>query len=209
MQHLDMSYKDQVYALAALMQACELVDQLATSGTADNVDFKASIQQLFIFDTEEAEAAFAGGDSLHSGLVALGKLLNRKRATGRSAALNYAMGILHLEKKLAKHPDMLKIIRNRLQHAAFHNEHFSANSDSVIHPVAAIYQDTLSTFRFRIQVNGNLQHLRDERIADSIRALLLVAIRAARLWRLYGGRRFNLIFQRKKLEQLVSELLQA
>ncbi len=204
-----MQYKDQVLALAALLQAVELVDQLATTGNADNVDFKASIQQLFIFETEQAETAFASSDALRSGLEALRNLLTRQRSAGRSAALNYAMGILHLEKKLAKQPQMLKIIRNRLQHAAFHNEHFSAHSDSVIHPIAAIYQDTLSTFRFRIQVNGNLQHLRDERIADSIRALLLVAIRAARLWRLYGGRRFNLIFQRKKLEQSLNKLLQA
>ena len=201
-----MPYKDQVLALAALLQAVELVDQLATTGSADNVDFKASIQQLFIFETEQAETAFAGSDALHSGLDSLSNMLNRRTSSVRSAALNYAMGILHLEKKLAKQPDMLRIIRNRLQHAAFHNEHFSANSGSVIHPVAAIYQDTLSTFKFRIQVNGNMQHLRDERIADSIRALLLVAIRAARLWRLYGGRRYNLIFQRRKLEHSLNEL---
>ncbi len=204
-----MQYKEQVLALAALLQAVELVDQLATTGSADNVDFKASIQQLFIFETDQAETAFASSEAVHSGMESLKNLLNRQRSAGRSAALNYAMGILHLEKKLAKQPQMLKIIRNRLQHASFHNDHFSAHSDSVIHPIAAIYQDTLSTFRFRIQVNGNLQHLRDERIADSIRALLLVAIRAARLWRLYGGRRFNLILQRKKLERSVNELLQA
>lgn len=204
-----MQYKEQVLALAALLQAVELVDQLATTGSADNVDFRASIQQLFIFETDQAETAFASSEAVHSGMESLKNLLNRQRSAGRSAALNYAMGILHLEKKLAKQPQMLKIIRNRLQHASFHNDHFSAHGDSVIHPIAAIYQDTLSTFRFRIQVNGNLQHLRDERIADSIRALLLVAIRAARLWRLYGGRRFNLILQRKKLERSVNELLQA
>ncbi|MGI9289333.1 MAG: high frequency lysogenization protein HflD [Pseudomonadales bacterium] len=204
-----MQYKDQLLALGAMLQAVELVDQLATTGSADNVDFKASIQQLFIFEPDDAQAAFAGTDALRSGLRLLSDLLNRRREASKSGALNYAMGILHLEKKLAKQPEMLNIIRSRLQHASFHKEHFSANSDSVIHPIAAIYQDTLSTFRYRIQVNGNLQHLRDERIADSIRALLLVAIRAARLWRLYGGRRLNLILQRKKLEQSLSELLQA
>ncbi len=204
-----MPYKDQLLALGALLQAVELVDQLATTGSVDNIDFKASIQQLFIFEPDDAHAAFAGTAAVTSGLRLLSDLLNRRRQPARTAALNYAMGVLHLEKKLAKQPQMLKIIRNRLQHASFHKEHFSANSDSVIHPIAAIYQDTLSTFRYRIQVNGNLQHLRDERIADSIRALLLVAIRAARLWRLYGGRRLNLILQRKKLEQSLNEMLQA
>lgn len=202
-----MQSNDQLLALAAILQAVGLVDQLATTGTADNEDFKASIQQLFIFDPEDAKAAFAGVSAVRTGLCSLGDLLNR-RHTKRGDALGYAMGILHLEKKLAKQPQMLKIIRNRLQHASFHKEHFSAESNSVIHPIAAIYQDTLSTFRFRIQVNGNLQHLRDERIADSIRALLLVAIRAARLWRIYGGNRLSLILQRKKLAQSLQQLMQ-
>lgn len=202
-----MQSNDQLLALAAILQAVGLVDQLATTGTADNEDFKASIQQLFIFDPEDAKAAFAGVSAVRTGLRSLGDLLNRRHTT-RGDALGYAMGILHLEKKLAKQPQMLKIIRNRLQHASFHKEHFSAESNSVIHPIAAIYQDTLSTFRFRIQVNGNLQHLRDERIADSIRALLLVAIRAARLWRIYGGNRLSLILQRKKLAQSLQQLMQ-
>ncbi|MGB1139944.1 MAG: DUF489 family protein, partial [Halioglobus sp.] len=78
-------------------------------------------------------------------------------------------------------------------------EHFASNVNSLCHSVSGIYQDTLSKQKFRIRVTGSAQHLQNEQNADIIRALLLSGVRAAFLWRQLGGRRWKLLWQRKRL----------
>ncbi|MCY1460592.1 High frequency lysogenization protein HflD [compost metagenome] len=63
----------------------------------------------------------------------------------------------------------------------------------------ALYQDTLSTLRQRIQVHGDMRQLQQPSNASKIRALLLAGIRSARLWRQLGGHRWQLVFSRRKL----------
>jgi high frequency lysogenization protein len=69
-----------------------------------------------------------------------------------------------------------------------------------------VYADTISTFRLRIQVSGNPSVLQREENAAKVRALLLAGIRSAVLWRQTGGRRWQLIFARKKVIRLAGEL---
>jgi high frequency lysogenization protein len=62
-----------------------------------------------------------------------------------------------------------------------------------------LYQDTLSTLSFRVQVTGNVQHLKTPANADKIRALLLAGVRSAMLWKQLGGKRWQLILQRRQI----------
>ncbi len=62
-----------------------------------------------------------------------------------------------------------------------------------------MYADTISTFRMRIQVTGDPNVLQQEENAAKVRALLLAGIRSAVLWRQSGGRRWQLIFTRRKI----------
>ena len=74
------------------------------------------------------------------------------------------------------------------------------------HSISAIYQDTLSTLRFRIKVNGSEAQLTNSNNADLIRTLLLAGIRSAYLWRQLGGRRWKLLLQRKQLLEVSQNL---
>jgi len=65
--------------------------------------------------------------------------------------------------------------------------------------ISGIYQDTLSTMTFRIQVQGDSRLLQQSTISNQVRATLLTGIRAAMLWRQLGGKRWHLIFKRKAL----------
>ena len=70
---------------------------------------------------------------------------------------------------------------------------------AVIAAFGGLYEDTLSTFRHRIQVHGDMRNLQQSGNAAKIRALLLAGIRSARLWRQLGGYRWQMVFSRRKL----------
>ena len=88
-------------------------------------------------------------------------------------------------------------------------QHFGLVHDNVIAACGGLYQDTLSTFSQRIQVQGDMRHLQQPSNAAKIRALLLTGIRAARLWRQLGGHRWQLVFSRGKLLNELRPLLRS
>jgi high frequency lysogenization protein len=98
------------------------------------------------------------------------------------------------------------VVRSRLEHTHFKSEHFASHVQEVCHSISGIYQDTISTFQFRIKVSGSMTQLQNPANADLIRALLLAGIRSAFLWRQLGGRRWKLLLQRRKLLQLAQSL---
>lgn len=198
--------EQQVIALAGVMQACFLVDQLAQRGQADNAAFNAMIHSLFAFEPESTEAVYGGLCHLQPGLGVLRDLLGGQRRPEYGQTLRYALGILQLQRQLAGREDLQAIIRSRLQHCERKLEHFSQDTNEIASSVAGVYQDTISTFRFRIQVTGSYQQLQDPRVADRIRALLLTAIRSAHLWRQLGGRRWHLLFRRGRLASIAATL---
>ncbi len=194
-------------ALAGVLQATHLVDQIARSGQMDNAAFNVIIHSLFSFDPESPEAVYGGVVGLRPGLQLLRELLDGTRRPDQQQAVRYAMGVLHLQRQLAKRPDMQTLIRNRLQHVERKLEHFTQDINEISTSVAGIYQDTISQFKYRIQVSGSQQQLQDSNNANRIRALLLAAIRSAVLWRQLGGSRWQLLLQRGALNQAAKQLL--
>ena len=95
--------------------------------------------------------------------------------------------------------DMLETIGKRLPQIQSQVEHFGPAHENVIAACGALYQDTLSTLRQRIQVHGDMRNLQQPNNASKIRALLLAGIRSARLWRQLGGHRWQLVISRRKL----------
>lgn len=71
---------------------------------------------------------------------------------------------------------------------------------------AAVYQNSISTLGQRIEVRGNPDLLRQPATADEIRTLLLGGVRFAWLWQQLGGRRWQLVLQRKRVLQSLQSL---
>lgn len=186
----------QVLALAALFEAAAQVEKLATTGGKDRESSRILIASLFIQNPDSAEDVYPIG--LEKGLETLVQFMRQGKKNG-SVCDRYVHGLLHLQKKLSKTPAMLDQIGSRLAQAEQQAEHFGAEHENVTANLASIYSDTLSTFRFRIQVLGEITYLQQPRIANQIRALLLAGIRAATLWRQLGGNRLQLLLARKKL----------
>jgi len=115
-------------------------------------------------------------------------------------------GMIFLERKLSRNDEMKDIIHSRLEHTAYRATHFNDDPAGLASAIAAIYQDTISKFQYRIHVSGDPNLLREAQQADRIRALLLAGIRAAMLWRQVGGRRWHLLARKSTLRQTAGAL---
>lgn len=200
------SLRDQVIALAGVAQAAQLVDQVARTGEADPAALEASIKSLFQFDPESTEAVFGGLEGVGNGLTALNSLLQTGGYSRMQQQARYLSGMLFLERKLSSRGDLLEVIHSRLKHAAFRADHFSSDMGGALSSVAGIYQDTISKFKFRIQVSGDMAHLQSPQQAEKIRSLLFAGIRAAILWRQVGGRRWHLLLKRPAIQRELDSL---
>jgi high frequency lysogenization protein len=192
---------DQAMALAAVFQACHLVDQLANTGEAQSEQVKVCISALLNQDPESIEDLYGSEDNLATGVDALTVLLGEHKSSEQygSATLVYALSILSIERQLDSRPVMLKNIAEGIDNATRQAEHFSIIHDNVFANIASLYQQTISTLRQRIQVKGNPIYLQQPGIAERIRCLLFAAVRSAFLWRQLGGKRYHLVVYRKSL----------
>ncbi len=202
---------DRTIALAGLFQATELVRRLAYQGRADEDDFATCIESLFVENPADTVAVFGDITRLRTGLQTLLEQLGAPGTPGQPQrqldSMKYAMGILLLERKLQKRPEMLKEVFDGIDRARQQAEHFSPTHENVIASLAHTYSETISTLAPKIMVNGEHTHIANPAIANRIRALLLAAIRAAVLWRQCGGSRWQLFLKRGRLLQEAKRLL--
>lgn len=197
----------QLIGLAGILQSAVLVDQIARTGNAPPESYNPSINSLFQFDAASPEAIYGSIHGVDLGLRSLMDILGGSKTVEYRSVIRYALGILYLQKKLSSNHQLMEIVHSRLKHSALKAEHFSDGLPAVASSIAAIYQDTLSQLKFRIQINGNAQQLQNPQNADNIRALLLAGIRAAVLWRQMGGKRWHLFFSRQRLLSTAENLL--
>lgn len=203
------SITDQVLALAAIAQAATLASQLAREGVADSKAMAGTVHSILMLDAANTESIFIDRNHLLPGLQTMRDTFERDSPTN-SEILRYCASLLHLQRQLAKNNDMLDTIRRRIMQIQKQVEmHGSETHSQVISSIAALYTDTLSTFRFRIQINGNPQYLQQDNVASQIRTVLLGGVRAVILWRQLGGSRFDFIFRRKAIYQTTLALLDA
>lgn len=200
---------EQTLALAAIAQCAWLVRQLAHHGVASADKFSTAVNSLFVTNPRTSVEVFGSVQNVNLGLQALQELVEGNSSVFSSdQVLRYLMGMLYLEAQLSKRPSMLQQISEGLD--KIHTRHptppYGENQD-LVRDLARLYQDTLSTLPFRIQVKGDMLRLQNEYLAARIRVLLFAGIRAAVLWRQRGGRRWHLLFLRKRIGRNVNRLL--
>lgn len=198
--------KDQVIALAGIVQQAVLVETLAKSGHIDSHAFETAVKALLCQNPSATIDVFGRLSHLETGLAHLVDLLSRK-PSDKKDSVRYVMGIMHLQKQLHKRDDMLAIIGSRLAKSQEQFDHFSEVHENVVSGLASIYTDTISQLSFRIQVMGEYNYLQQQRIADQIRTLLFAGIRSTVLWRQLGGSRLHILTQRKAILKTAEQLL--
>ena len=192
--------QEQLTALGGVFLAAVLVDRIAKTGQSSEAGVSCMLGSLLVRDPKDTLEVYGGDDiNLRDGYRALIAALERDPSALQREPLRYALSMLGLERQLAKREDMLETIGKRLPQIQSQVEHFGPAHENVVAACGALYQDTLSTLRQRIQVHGDMRFLQQPNNASKIRALLLAGIRATRLWRQLGGHRWQLVFSRRKL----------
>mgnify|MGYP006424405185 CR=1 FL=1 len=204
---MNQNLHEQTLALAGLFQSVSLVHQTASRGHCLQDPLETTIRSLFQTDPERPLDVYGDLYGLREGLKVLSRAFANQAGANEARMLRYALSLIQLENKLRKEPAMLETLGKRIEQAQNAVEHFGYTHPNVTRNLAGIYQDTISTFRVKINVNGHRQFLEIEENAARIRACLLAGIRSAMLWRQLGGRRWQLIFRRGRIAETADNML--
>ncbi|MDK2776501.1 MAG: high frequency lysogenization protein HflD [Pseudomonadota bacterium] len=200
--------QEQVIAIAAVVQAASLVEQLARTGDISADASEPLLKALFIQSPERFADIYGHARvNLSVGINHLRAILGRDPQGMSPDVTRYALSLLHLERKLSKQPAMMDTLGEGIQAASRQADHFSIGHENTIAAVADLYKRTLSNLSFRIHVTGNPTYLQNPATANKVRALLLAGIRAAILWRQVGGKRWHLMVSRSRYLKACDEIL--
>jgi high frequency lysogenization protein len=200
------SLKEQTVAFAGVLQAGELVRQVAAGGQCSQQSARASIDSLFDTEPESVEAVFGGIDGVRLGLTMANELATQGSVDAQQA-MAYASGLLRLSVLLRKDDERQAALQRALElvRPAWRQAD-DALDPSVVAQLADVYRQHISTLPLRIQVNGKPAFLKQDDKVSLIRAVLLAGVRAGFLWFQLGGRPWRLLFQRRRMFRIASEL---
>ena len=202
--------RDATIAFAGMLQASELVRQIATSGNCSQQAATASIASIFNTSPESTEAVYGGLGGVRMGLRVMVEMFSARNSQENLQSLNYALGLaklgVQIQRDRQRQADLGREIE--LIEPAWQNSEEPLD-DSILAQLAEAYHRHISTLDFRLSVNGKPEYLKQEEKVAFIRSLLLAGIRSAFLWRQVGGRQWRLIFQRRKMLHQAETLLTA
>ncbi|MGC6480956.1 MAG: high frequency lysogenization protein HflD [Porticoccaceae bacterium] len=201
--------KQQALALAAIFQASNQVYKLAYTGDSDIETMEFSMSTLLNQNPDSLGQLYGPIDNLQDGLATMQRFLENAKNISEprhKEVISYVMSSIHLASKLSSDQQLLSKIENGIDKARLQAEHFSMIHDNVVTNVGALYQDTISKMRLRIQVMGSAVYLQQSGVAARIRCMLFAAIRNAFLWRQLGGKRRHLLLQRKAFVEVINKL---
>ncbi|SFT54137.1 high frequency lysogenization protein HflD [Halomonas saccharevitans] len=195
----------QALALAGVFQAASQVDALARTGQTDQRAWETLIRATLDTNPESFEAIYGGHpNNLRQGLEVLEGVVGRQQVN--PVVLRYGFSLLMLMNQLRSNDAMMDDLGTRLTRIQGQAEHFGATHENVISSLGEAYQETLSTLKTRIVVQGDPSLLQSRMMPERVRAILLAGIRFALLWHQQGGRRWKLVFQRGALKKALDQL---
>ncbi len=212
----------QTLTLSDVVQSAQLVRGLAHTGSAPFPAMKALIDPLFVLNAPSFTTIFPDLRLTPPGLEWL-SARPRQFSSGKNfEVLRYTNNLLVLRTKLLADTDMQSRLGRRLQSISplsfpysdphrqrkHPNEPVRANeTERSFEALATLYEDTIRTLPSRIQVQGKVEPLQDERIANRIRAPLLAGIRFAAPWHQIRGRLWHLSILRGRINRIATSML--
>jgi high frequency lysogenization protein len=206
--------KDQTLTFAAICQVAFHVQQVSQSGRIDDEELSILLNSLIEMSPDNTLAVYGGDVSnLKHGLELLVDHLGESSSSSKTKEKDpvftrYIISLINLERRLAKSPQQLSLLGERLEASERQLAHYAITSDTLVASFASIYSDIISPLGARIQVTGEPSILKQTATQHKIRSLLLAGIRAAVLWRQVGGKRRSILFSRKKIVNTAKSLLE-
>lgn len=201
------SSRNQVIALAGLVQAVHQVQRIAKQGQPDPEAMEVCVASILKIDAADVEDVYGGLSGIRDGLEKLLQQLGEKMHIDPEHARYSALLIL-LQGKLAKRPQAQKAVRAGVERAAACARKSGLVDDAVLEILAETYHDHISPLGPRLIISGERIHLTNPGNAHKIRSLLLAGIRSVVLWRQCGGSRLKLLLNRRRLQHETRNLLE-
>lgn len=190
-------YENIAISLAGIIQAVELVKQLAQTGKLPEEPFNASIFSIFTTAAENPEKIKWG----------LKKLIYQLGQKSDRSLTRHMLSLIHLQKKISRSQKLSQHLTQRLTQIQKQVNYFYLTHPTVISNLADTYLETIRHFNFKIIIWGNQRVLNAQENVEKIRALLLAGVKSALLWREVGGSRWQFLFHRTKIKNAAEYLL--
>ena len=209
---MESNTQNRAIALAAVFQCVDGVNQIANTGKVDEALYQTCINSILEENADNAIDLYGSLENLKVGFASMMHQLGSRQITpdGKPKdleATRYALGLLHLEKKLNNNQEAFNEVIKGIQETQKKLEFFDKDHENITASLAEVYATTISNIGPKIMVKGEQTHLANPKNASRIRALLLAGIRAALLWRQAGGNRWKLLLERGKLQKQADEFL--
>ena len=198
--------KNQTLSLAATIQCCILVQQLARLGATDENTLSRLVSTIFNFNTADPEELYFGSQTLKPGLKFIVNSASTQMDQDRVEVLSLINAVQQVQKSVTKNSSVEMLLGKKLQEHA-PNQNDIPYGDSNWSAFNQIYVDTLSTIEPKIIVKGEANLLKNPVNVNKIRSGLLAAVRSAYLWNTVGGRRWHLLLWRKQYLHNAQSLL--
>lgn len=200
--------RDKTLALAGVFQSAALVHQFANTGNLDMHDMSTCISSTLELNPLTTQSVYGNLENLRTGLHTLIQYLGEQPGQRDPNVARYVISLLHLQRKLRKRRDLLDAISEGIQRARKQSEIFGLTHDNVIANLADIYAESVSTIPPKIMVSGDSSVLSNPDNANKIRTILLSGIRSAVLWAQVGGKRWQILFNRRTFIEQATHLLE-
>ncbi|MCC5879833.1 MAG: high frequency lysogenization protein HflD [Idiomarina sp.] len=194
-------------AFSGVCLAAVCVQQLARRGQVTPHDTADVLfDSLFIQDASSTEAIYQPLTGLKAGLQVL---LRQLDAPGDKDVeqTRYVVGMLQLERRLAKNGAAMDRLGSAISQIKRQRDEFDFAPIEVLANLGSTYSDVISPLGPRIQIQGNPDFLKQTSVQHRIRAVLLAGIRSAVLWRQLGGKRRQVILNRRQMVHATQELI--
>lgn len=201
------NFQESNIAFAGICQAATLVHQLATTGNCDETLLSHTLRSVIVTDPSETIEVYGGYDKIEVGYKTLIAQLSTNKAGPDSALTRYMIGLVALERKLARRNDILNLLGERISQVKRQTHHYDLIDEQILSNMASIYVDLISPLGTKIQIAGTATFLQQPLVRDKIRSVLLSGIRSAVLWRQTGGKRRHVVFNRKHMVEQAQQQL--
>ena len=189
-----------------MFQAAYLIQEIANTGATNQQAFEASIKSVVKTEWSSTEDVYGGLEGVQFGLDLIADLFSKENKARDMEIARYVLGIVYLEKKLRKRPELDKKLMAGIDRAAAQSESFGILHENVIANLADVYAESISLIEPKIMVAGDPSYLTNTHYSNKIRALLLALMRSTILWLQKDGSRWHLILQRKKVIELAKQV---
>lgn len=191
---------ERLLALAGVASCATLIDELATSGHADDKELEFFISAFLDISPSSATKVLQPHDSYHKGLQLLSHFSQSGSEKDRRLLL-YSLQTIQLMQQFMKRGDLVAMLAEELPQIAAHE-----TLDDRLLAMGSLYEKSVSTLPFRIQIRGSQGYLRQGPVAQKIRGTLFCGIRFALLWQQQGGSKLDFVLRKANIRSMAQDI---